>query len=78
MRTDTVRMQFGNQSPCMDCYNRVMAAELSIELPKLSKMFVANDVNEVKRICEVERQITRTAILLTARRACGVSTSLAK
>lgn len=63
---DTIRVRFGNQSLCIDCYNTVMAAELGIELPELSKTFVANDANGVKRIFEVERQITGTAILLTA------------
>ncbi|WP_317645416.1 hypothetical protein [Sporosarcina sp. GW1-11] len=51
----------------MDCYNTVMAEELGIELPQLPKTFVADDANGVKRIFEVEQQITGTAILLTAR-----------
>ncbi|PIC90900.1 hypothetical protein CSV71_02260 [Sporosarcina sp. P21c] len=65
--TDTVRVRFENQSLCMDGYNTVMATKLGIELPELSKTFDANDVDGVKRIIEVERQITGTAILLTAR-----------
>ena len=65
--TVTVRVRFGNQSLCMDCYNALMAAEFGIELPELSKTFVANDANGVKRIFEVKRQLTGAAILLTAR-----------
>ena len=64
---DKVRVRFGNQSLCMDCYNTMMATKLGIELPELSKTFIADDANGVKRIFEVERQITGTAILLTAR-----------
>jgi len=45
----------------------MMATKLGIELPELSKTFIADDANGVKRIFEVERQITGTAILLTAR-----------
>ncbi|PIC63516.1 hypothetical protein CSV79_11600 [Sporosarcina sp. P13] len=44
----------------------MMAEELGLELPQLPKTFVADDVNGVKHIFEVERQITGTAILLTA------------
>ena len=65
--TSTVRVRFGHQSLCMDCYNTMIATELGIELPQLPKTFVVDDANGVKRIFEVERQIMRTAILLTAR-----------
>lgn len=63
----TVRVRLDNQSLCMDCYNILMAEELTIDLPELPKTFVADDVNGVKRIFEVEPQTMHTAILLTAR-----------
>lgn len=65
--SDTVRVILDKQSFCLDCYNAMIAADLEIELPELPHTFAEDDVNGVRRIFEVERQITGTAILLTAR-----------
>ncbi|WP_339251745.1 hypothetical protein NSQ43_15790 [Sporosarcina sp. FSL W8-0480] len=62
-----VRVQFDGKPLCMDCYNAWMAEEFGVDLPKLPKTFSVDDENGVQRIFEVERQITGTAILLTAR-----------
>ncbi|WP_252502034.1 hypothetical protein [Sporosarcina sp. Marseille-Q4943] len=51
----------------MDCNNTVMAEEFGVDLPKLPKTFSADDINGVQRIFEVERRVTGTIILLTAR-----------
>ena len=65
--SDSVRVQFDGQPLCMDCYNAAMAAEFGVDLPKLPITFSVDDINGVQRIFEVERQITGTVILLTAR-----------
>lgn len=65
--SDTVRVRFGNQSLCMACYNAMMAEELGMDLAKLPNIFAVDDVNGLRHIFEVERQIIGTMILLTAR-----------